>query len=76
MQQATSLAPIKKTPKSETLQNERTTISLSTPSDVRYWMQSFDMSEEQLRLLVRMHGTAAAPIRAALGVKKSIARAA
>ncbi len=61
MQQATSLAPIKKTPKAE-----RNIISLATPADVRYWMDSFGMGEEQLRLLVRMHGTDARPIRAAL----------
>lgn len=66
MQQATSLAPIKKTPKAE-----RNIISLSTPADVRYWMDSFGMGEEQLRLLVRMHGTDATPIRAALTRKQA-----
>ena len=70
MQQATSLAPIKKSPKPQP-----ELISLSTPADVRYWMDTFGLGEEQLRLLVRMHGTAAAPIRAAL-TKKAAAKAA
>jgi hypothetical protein len=55
-------APAKKTPGPQ-----RATISLDRPEDVRYWTQTLGMSEERLRLLVRMHGTDAAPIRAALG---------
>ena len=66
MQQATSLAPAKKTPK-----NEPAVICLATPAEVRYWMNAFDMSEEQLRLLVRMHGAAVAPIRAALSRRRA-----
>ena len=45
---------------------ERKTIKLETPQDIRYWTQALHLSEEQLRLLVRMHGNAVAPIRAAL----------
>ncbi len=62
MQSATALA--KKIPAPH-----RTTISLDRPEDVRYWMESLGLGEEQLRLLVKMHGTAAAPIRAALSAK-------
>ena len=66
MQQATALAPIKKSPKPQP-----ELISLATPADVRYWMDSLGLGEEQLRLLVRMHGTDARPIRAALSAKNT-----
>jgi hypothetical protein len=62
MQQAT--APAKKSVSN--IKVERTTISLSRPEDVRYWTQALNMSEEQLQLLVRMHGTNVEPILAAL----------
>ena len=45
---------------------DRKTISLERPEDVRYWTQALRLSEEQLRLLVRMHGNAVEPIRTAL----------
>lgn len=51
---------------------QRTTISLDRPEDVRYWMESLGLGEEQLRLLVKMHGTAAAPIRTALAAKRAV----
>ncbi len=69
MQSAT--APAKKTP---SLQHN--TISLATPADVRYWMNTLGLGEEQLRLLVRMHGTDARPIRAALSAKMKNSQAA
>jgi len=47
-------------------QSGATTISLSRPEDIRYWTQALNMGEEQLRLLVRMHGTNVEPILAAL----------
>jgi len=55
---------------------QRATISLNSREDIRYWMETLGLGEEQLRLLVKMHGTAAAPIRAALSAKKSASKAA
>ena len=63
-------ATAKKTPASQPA-----VISLDRPEDVRYWTNFLGLSEEQLRLLVRMHGTAAAPIRAALSAKAKSAAA-
>jgi hypothetical protein len=48
---------------------QRQTISLDKPEDVRYWTQTLGLSEEKLRLLVRMHGTAVRPIYMALNKK-------
>jgi hypothetical protein len=62
MQQGT--APAKKAPAPQ-----RQTISLEKPEDVRYWTQALNLSEEKLRLLVRMHGTNVQPIYAALNKK-------
>jgi hypothetical protein len=67
MQQAA--APAKKSVSSSKV--ERTNISLSRPEDIRYWTQALGMGEEQLRLLVRMHGTNVEPILAALNRKRA-----
>ena len=64
MQEATSRAKI-----TGSMKEERKSISLERPEDVRYWTQALGLSEEQLQLMVRMHGRAVEPIREALGKK-------
>jgi hypothetical protein len=48
---------------------DRKLISLEQPHEVRYWTEALGVSEEQLRMLVKMHGNSVEPIREALNKK-------
>jgi hypothetical protein len=47
--------------------SDRNRINLSEDYEVRYWSQTFGVSEDRLRELVRQHGNSPQKIREALG---------